>query len=436
MSDPTTTPQIFYHSTLYPSSLPNLLRSVLPTGLPLYRRLQFPLRSGFEFLISTFPVSTTVLPKTFCIAWVDRSRRPESQCFLFSSLEAEHRWYTEFQSPENYKNAEDYGLGVAQLRAVLLAIRNLPYPPSQDEDGYEERKAASIEARRRAEPEGREDPLLSKTWELSDKDKLEKTFIMLGAIHNISSRIIQDDFKMVPKDLWGIEGVWAASYRKWLFSTDTIAQNTHVQASDPTKRLQSARTVAETTAAAGNPDGEEEFENLGNEGLPDGLYWSAMQEQDLTTVRSRTHIPRRERTMRLLPSICIRRHPSFKAPAGALPPPASAAPHSAEPPDPDGSPAAAPLGPNDPIAWAFLGVDASLSSLHVEPGFRGLGLAKAVAGKLFTDGMVGTYGMEDGERWAHSDVADDNESSIGVMKSLQGRKGAEHWWMRVHLGVL
>lgn len=37
------------------------------------------------------------------------------------------------------------------------------------------------------------------------------------------------------------------------------------------------------------------------------------------------------------------------------------------------------------IAWAFLGVDCSLSSLHVEPQHRGKGLAKSVTRKLFEE---------------------------------------------------
>ncbi|KAH9902024.1 hypothetical protein F4778DRAFT_790988 [Xylariomycetidae sp. FL2044] len=80
-----------------------------------------------------------------------------------------------------------------------------------------------------------------------------------------------------------------------------------------------------------------------------------------------------------------------------------------------------------PIAWAFLGPDSSLSSLHCEEAYRGRGLAKAVAVKILQD-HVKDYGDE-GYGWA--DVAPDNEASRAVCKSLGGRIGWSVSWSMI-----
>jgi hypothetical protein len=60
-----------------------------------------------------------------------------------------------------------------------------------------------------------------------------------------------------------------------------------------------------------------------------------------------------------------------------------------------------------PLAWVFEGLDASLTSLHCEEGFRGRGLAKAVVGELFRRTAAARVGV--GEEWVgHSDVMTDN----------------------------
>jgi len=83
-----------------------------------------------------------------------------------------------------------------------------------------------------------------------------------------------------------------------------------------------------------------------------------------------------------------------------------------------------------PIAWAFLGLDGSLTSLQVEPEWRGRGLAKALAAKLFHEG-AGAFGVPEG--LVHSDVALDNKESTGVCVSLGGRGAWDCYWVRVDL---
>jgi len=144
-------------------------------------------------------------------------------------------------------------------------------------------------------------------------------------------------------------------------------------------------------------------------------------------VRSRTQIPRQDATLALLPSLAL-----F---------PEEETGHQAE------------QGP--PVAWAFLGADGSLCSLHTEPEWRGRGIAKVLARKLFREGGFagGLHGegtelnkegkigerteqqdMEvDGGRWAHADVAVDNMSSRKVMKGLGGEEAWTVVWIRVDM---
>ncbi|KAI4744406.1 chaperone protein dnaJ [Aureobasidium sp. EXF-12298] len=123
--------------------------------------------------------------------------------------------------------------------------------------------------------------------------------------------------------------------------------------------------------------------------LPPGFVYGKVDPKDYSLVKSRTQIPRQDRTLVKLPSVAI--YPTDTS---------SSTPQ--------------------PIAWAFLGLDASLTTLHVEPAYRGLGLAKSLSLKLFSEDMNiywqhnPTTGEQNGhvdERYGHADVATDNIAS-------------------------
>ncbi|KFH42744.1 hypothetical protein ACRE_065290 [Hapsidospora chrysogenum ATCC 11550] len=78
-----------------------------------------------------------------------------------------------------------------------------------------------------------------------------------------------------------------------------------------------------------------------------------------------------------------------------------------------------------PVAWAFLGPDGSLISLHCEEPYRRRGLSKALAAKLMRRGP-GAY-ADDG--WASADVAGDNLASRAMCKSLGGTRHWEVSWV-------
>ncbi|TVY18733.1 hypothetical protein LARI1_G004059 [Lachnellula arida] len=114
--------------------------------------------------------------------------------------------------------------------------------------------------------------------------------------------------------------------------------------------------------------------------LPGGLVWGVIGAGDIELVLSRTAIPYKAELMKALPSVAIRTS------AGV------------------------------PVAWAFLGPDGSLKTLHCEKEYRGRGLAKAVSVKLLRDRAVDL--VQDG--WYHADVAVENLQSQGVCRSLKG----------------
>lgn len=69
-----------------------ILRPFLPHSLPLYRRLQFPYRTRTSYVLATFPLpeapgvlSTEEPPQCFAVAFLDRSRRPETELWIFLS---------------------------------------------------------------------------------------------------------------------------------------------------------------------------------------------------------------------------------------------------------------------------------------------------------------------------------------------------------------
>ncbi|GAP86165.1 putative gnat family protein [Rosellinia necatrix] len=122
--------------------------------------------------------------------------------------------------------------------------------------------------------------------------------------------------------------------------------------------------------------------------------WDAVRPEDIPFAIASTKVPRREHTMRLLPSRALY------------------------------------LDDGTLVAWAFLGPDSSLSSLHCEEPYRGRGIAKAVAVRVLRDHLK-DYGDDDGYGWA--DVALDNAQSQGVCRSLNGKVKWRTSWNRLNL---
>lgn len=131
--------------------------------------------------------------------------------------------------------------------------------------------------------------------------------------------------------------------------------------------------------------------------LPPALVWGKLQKQHFPLVRSRTEIARQDFTLARLPNLAI-------FPAG----PADAA----------------------PVAWAFVGLDGSLTTLHTEASHRRMGLAMSLTAKLFREEM-GLFWEEGVERLALGNVAVGNEASASMCRRLGGEDIGEVCWVRV-----
>lgn len=138
--------------------------------------------------------------------------------------------------------------------------------------------------------------------------------------------------------------------------------------------------------------------------LPKGTRWGKVREQDIDTVKARTDIPRTKRTLMSLDSIAVFDEKS-----------------------------------DSPVAWTFLGLDGSLTTLHTEPELRGKGIAKAVAARIIRQYAPGLAVDAEGNAWSHADVYLGNVSSEKVCSSLGGKALWNHYWVRIDLeraGVL
>ncbi|KAK0731723.1 hypothetical protein B0H67DRAFT_476440, partial [Lasiosphaeris hirsuta] len=82
------------------------------------------------------------------------------------------------------------------------------------------------------------------------------------------------------------------------------------------------------------------------------------------------------------------------------------------------------LDDGTPVAWAFLGYDGTLMTLHVEEKYRDRGLAKAVACRLMRN-HLNVYG-DDG--WGAADVFDGNLKSQAVCRNIGGKLSWPSSW--------
>ncbi|KAK3495897.1 hypothetical protein B0T13DRAFT_309305 [Neurospora crassa] len=157
------------------------------------------------------------------------------------------------------------------------------------------------------------------------------------------------------------------------------------------------RTEALVSSSSSEKEGKNEGE-LGTTMEEEGLVWDRVRtKEDVRLVQSRTSIKRQEDTLLGLPSVAVR-----DGEGGRM------------------------------VAWGFMAFDGTLMTLHVEEQYRGKGLAKAVACKVMRD-HVKDYG-DDG--WGAADVFLENYRSQGVCKSIGGRVGWLLSWAVVDLATV
>lgn len=362
---PSTLPPVYDHTDSPEKTLLPHLRPNLPYTMPLYRRIQFGHLSPHAHILATIPIPNQQengAPATdgandapaaacFAAAYVDRSHRPETECWIYLSQDdPAHAAPTACTCKESH------------LPALLAHVSTLPYPalpPAQLADVWAAVRAAGA-AETAARHHAHTAAPAARYLENLDRPALLKVGAMhAGGVEWARARGWLDGD--------GVGSLFA--YRKYLFRHGS--------------------------GGGGGKGGE-------GPALPEGLRWGQIKsDADIALVRSRTAIPKTHATLRRLPSVAV-----F--------------------PEEEGGEAAG------PVAWVFLGVEGNLSTLHVEPEYRGRGLAKAIGMKLLRE-SVSAFGEELGGL-AHADVALENKESNGVCKSLGGIDEGWHvYWVRIDL---
>lgn len=332
------------------------LRPHLPTCLPLYRRIQFGRFFDDTCLLTNIDCTNTAseaqssersddskeIPPWF-VAFVDRSCRPETEVWFFGS------WESSPPAPSAAKAWAEIDSLVLQL---VKTAKDLPIPASIHQD------VLDAQAAKLNDSDERDTGGLSRADYGSHASNPD--VMLWGSIHERTVPVLQR------------LGALSLEYKTTLVRNHTFVFS-----------IAGLRPPAP---------------------LPDGLEWGEVRAEHFSLIRSRTQIPRQDRTMAVLPSLAI--YPTA---------------------------AAAVASNSAPIAWAFVGLDASVTTLHVEPEWRGRGLAKVLMMKLLQEKTVQFH--EPGlEKLGHAVVIVGNTASERVCKSVGGVSEWECYWLRVDLG--
>ncbi|KAK5663289.1 hypothetical protein OQA88_3716 [Cercophora sp. LCS_1] len=283
-------------------SLITLLTSHLPYSLPVLRRLQSALN------LSAYTPTTHILHATipgsphFATAYLDLSRSPETECWLYCTIED--------------------SASTIDPHSITLSL------PASEVSTCDDLVLAILQRARRLGTD-------------TQNCVVGHGKMVLGSLNEvIRQRLIHRGVGMdkTPAVEDGVEWEFCG---KWLFRVEA----------------------------------------LGGFGLGVGEgTWDGVRRGDLEVVKARTRIPRQKETLLRVPSVVVR------------------------------------VGER-PVAWAFLGLDGTLMTLHVEEDYRGRGLAKAVACRLMRD-HLGDFG-DDG--WGAADVLVSNHKSQAVCRSIGGK---------------
>ncbi|KZF25934.1 hypothetical protein L228DRAFT_242320 [Xylona heveae TC161] len=445
---PSSLPRIYFHPPSGSSVLP-LLKPLLPYSLTLLRRIQFHARSPHSYILASFPppligrtlttevASTTFpltpksLPSHFVIAFVDRSRGPETEMWFFTSLELPEGWKDRIDSTESLGSWDD-----------ILARAGLSESAATNEDGgiglgrggvwglgnedgkwddlyhdHEIRQSQSNGLSNGAAAAETQRPLLNAdSNNTSDEEAAQIVRSQLLSLFKIvrdlppSTKPDVEAEKAAASATLEADGVHISS------PNDTSQENP--QAEQPPLRDYPIILVGAIHArniAALKPTGIFTRYTVPNHkylfhipslraarALPDNLEFGPVREQFFPQVRSRTAIARLDRTLRICQSLGVYEK------------------HSPSEESTENSPL---------VAWAFLGPDSSIMSLTTEKAYRGRGLAKALTVNLISQKMS-TFGDEP---FGHSDVTFDNETSIRVARSLGGVYCWTVYWAEVDL---
>ena len=485
LSDPLF-PKVYLHSSPRETLLPHLL-PLLPYTIPIARRIQFHLQTPYAQVLSTLPPSSKPQDHQTGTSQNPSLSTSEAAIPPFSTSYDEPQGNTLFNAAPKGQNSltippDPPSQNASQSTNPSLSTNETSIPPlstnyaepPQDEPSdtaadfsptvlrpSRHFAAAYIDRSRCPETEAwffstLELPSTSAPAEpMNDKIRLQAPALLMHHLSTLTPRAQEDIIRVS-----GIEPshnltniLCGATHR----STLEILHSGPVRNEDAKHALAGAnvresvdRKVVRGHTAANtkfliSPDGL----GKGDTELPPGLEWTGtgqgrdLDEDDIKLALSLTAIPRRVQTMLLLPRL------------GIWTTKASSASSSDGGEDVNGNPVVVEQGTL--VAWAFLGPDASLTTLHVQPSHRRRGLAQKLTRKLFAqvrdfpNPMLGkaTAGTElklqqqkayagigEGQEWNHADVLWDNEASAGTMRAVGARACWDDFWAVVDLGRL
>ena len=393
-------PPIYRHPTPH-SLLPHLTKH-LPYSLPLTRRLQFHYHSPYAYVLSTISpdISSNAesRPIAFAAAYVDRFRAPETECLIFTSFElADPSEAPVADRPisdimPRSLSYQDRDLEKRHLLALLEYIRCLPLP--LDHPSGLDRDVVFVGALH-----VRNMDFLKTVLGIGREEVETAPNNRVQVLHHRTG-VTTDGSSTSPE---GLIRKHTVPYRTYIFPPPSVGSD------DPN-----------TTHGKYSHDPIESMIKKGNDELPPGLEWTKVQPSEYSLVINRTTIPRTEQTVALWPGVGLRVRMNIHATGEGGPKEDAAAKENGR-----------------LIAWGFRAPEGSLTTLHVEEGWRGRGLAKLVAARVFglVRASVVEFGSDDGREgeWCHCNVAADNAGSIGVAKALGGIEAWNCYWCWIDL---
>lgn len=323
------------------ATIQSALKESLPYSINLVYRTQHQNRTPDAHILATFPQDASPISKCWAAAYLDRSMRPETELWIFSTGEI----------PGHSPTDEFCSTCKSAILSLINYMSSLPVPPLHPDN----QPSLEIAKQHQKEyPETGPDIRYPKTSGSYLRHLVLPSVVTLGGVHHqivqlcLQAGLIREEFPGRESEL-----------NKFLFKVSDLPQ---------TKEL------------------------------PEELRWGEMRAKDIATVQARTPIPRATRTLLSMKSVGVFEKTTDRA-----------------------------------IAWTFLGLDGSLTTLHTEPEYRGKGIAKAVAARIFRNFAPELAVDKEGTAWAHGDVYAGNDQSEAVCRSLGGKASWKIFWVRIDL---
>ncbi|KAJ5267002.1 hypothetical protein N7478_009810 [Penicillium angulare] len=419
-------PVIYEHDDKATTILP-LLASHLPLSSALLRRIQHGIAypAPTAKILATFSPSTSPSPDTpWLAARVDLFRGRETQIILYSSLEAEHTSIqpivsappvtvttpSDGSSPSatesnnnaspgpNYTVATLHSASPAFLdlaREQLLAL--LAYIKTNLLPGYLASLPPDLTKKSAAMQSPNGVPLIPapdpRAFLIGTLHTGLFTLLLQSGVFPHPDDVVAPSEKLVPLPGLKVHRYDNPPYSKFYFPREVF-------------------TMRDGGAEIPLPNGYRFHDRKGRVGV---------LEAHLDLVQSRTNIPRSKAQLLSIPGVAIYC---------------------------DTQSATRGDGEEDelPVAWAFLGVDGPIATLHVEPEHRGKGLALSLSKEVMRRGMDsnGVFGADRLEfmdeklrqkttAWVHAEVAQINKASRRVMEKVGGEVKTTVMWVVIEL---